>query len=50
MELMAVIQALKCIGHSKVPIDIYVDSQYVKLGIEMWIKTWKKNQWKTVRS
>ena len=26
---------------------IYTDSQYVKLGITEWIKTWVNNNWKT---
>ena len=28
-------------------IEIYTDSQYVKLGITEWINTWIKNNWKT---
>ena len=46
MELMAPINALKGIDANK-EIEIYTDSQYVKLGITEWINTWIKNNWKT---
>ena len=46
MELLAPINALKEIDSNK-EIEIYTDSQYVKLGITEWINTWLKNSWKT---
>ena len=46
MELLAPINALKQIEHNK-EIQIYTDSQYVKLGITEWINTWVKNNWQT---
>ena len=46
MELMAPIRALKKIDKDK-KIEIYTDSQYVKLGITEWIHKWIKNSWKT---
>ena len=46
MELMAPINALKNMN-SKEEINIYTDSQYVKLGITEWINTWVKNDWQT---
>ena len=46
MELMAPINALKNMD-SKDTIEIYTDSQYVKLGITEWINNWIKNNWKT---
>ena len=46
MELMAPINALKNIDSDE-EINIYTDSQYVKLGITEWIKTWVNNNWKT---
>ena len=46
MELIAPINALKDID-SKKKIEIYTDSQYVKLGITEWINSWVKNSWKT---
>ena len=49
MELMAPINALKDIGINK-EIEIYTDSQYVKLGITEWINTWIKNSWKTSKN
>ena len=46
MELMAPIKALQEIRGNE-QIEIYTDSQYVKLGITEWINTWLKNNWKT---
>ena len=46
MELVAPINALKNID-TKDEIEIYTDSQYVKLGITEWINTWVKNNWQT---
>ncbi|MDC3274013.1 ribonuclease HI [Candidatus Pelagibacter sp.] len=46
MELLAPIRALKEIKQSN-QIEIYTDSQYVKLGITEWINTWVVNNWKT---
>ena len=46
MELLAPINALKQLEHNK-EIQIYTDSQYVKLGITEWINTWVKNNWQT---
>ena len=46
MELIAAINALKYFEKVQM-INLYTDSQYVKNGIESWIKNWKKNGWKT---
>jgi len=46
MELMAPINALKNIDSGD-EINIYTDSQYVKLGITEWINNWVKNNWQT---
>ncbi|MEM0910014.1 MAG: ribonuclease HI [Pseudomonadota bacterium] len=46
MELMAVIVGLEAL-RSSCNVDIYTDSQYVKQGIEKWVHTWEKNNWKT---
>ena len=46
MELLAPIRALKEMKQSD-QIEIYTDSQYVKLGITEWINTWVINNWKT---
>ena len=46
MELMAPIMALKKINKSS-EIVIYTDSTYLKNGITVWIKNWKKNGWKS---
>ena len=46
MELIAPIKALQEINDQQ-PIEIYTDSQYVKLGITDWIHKWIKNNWQT---
>jgi len=46
MELMAAIAALESIKRP-LPVDLYTDSQYLRLGITGWIHGWKKNGWKT---
>jgi ribonuclease HI len=50
MELAAVIEALHALkARSDVPrqAEIYTDSQYVQKGITEWIRTWKRNAWRT---
>ena len=46
MELLAPINALKEMYPNE-QIEIYTDSQYVKLGITEWINSWVTNNWKT---
>ena len=46
MELMAPIKALQKIKKNR-QVEIYTDSQYVKLGITEWIHKWTKNNWQT---
>tara|TARA_B100001175_G_scaffold275863_1_gene250997 strand:- start:1620 stop:2045 length:426 start_codon:yes stop_codon:yes gene_type:complete len=46
MELLAPINALKNMKPNE-KIEIYTDSQYLKLGITEWINTWVVNNWKT---
>jgi ribonuclease HI len=46
MELMAPIKALQTI-EEKQPIEIYTDSQYLRLGITDWVHKWIKNNWLT---
>ena len=46
MELLAPINALKKVN-SDTKIEIYTDSQYVKLGITEWINKWITNDWQT---
>lgn len=57
MEMLAAIKGLECfistICHPRVGGDpcikliVYTDSQYLKNGINSWIKGWKKNGWRT---
>jgi ribonuclease HI len=46
MELMAPIKALQEVKGNE-QIEIYIDSQYVRLGITDWIHKWKINNWQT---
>ncbi len=46
MELMAVIRALTAARRHR-EIEIHTDSQYVKNGMQSWIKNWKRNNWRT---
>ena len=46
MELLASIRALEALTRP-VAVDLYTDSQYVRGGITEWMKSWKRNGWKT---
>lgn len=46
MEMLAVIEALKATADAPA-VRIHTDSQYVKNGINDWIRGWKRNGWKT---
>ena len=46
MELMGAISALESLKRS-CPVEMHVDSSYVKDGITKWIHGWKNNGWKT---
>ncbi|MEO5343036.1 MAG: ribonuclease HI [Gammaproteobacteria bacterium SHHR-1] len=46
MELTAVIKALEALTRP-CRVRLTTDSQYVKNGITGWIKTWKRNGWRT---
>jgi ribonuclease HI len=50
MELTAVIMALRALKTmTDVPRQaaVFTDSQYVQKGITDWIRTWKRNAWRT---
>ena len=46
MELTAVIEALQALSEP-CEIDLYLDSQYVRMGITEWITGWKKKNWQS---
>ena len=46
MELMAPIKALQAVKGNE-QIEIYTDSQQVRLGITDWVHKWIKNNWQT---
>ena len=47
-ELSAAINAAKAVPKDREAV-IYSDSQYVVKGINRWINTWKKRNWKTAK-
>ena len=51
MELTAAIEALSALVQNPQyggrAVHIFCDSQYVKNGITSWIRSWKKNGWRT---
>lgn len=46
MELLATIEAMASLTET-CKVDLTTDSQYVKNGINQWIKNWRKNGWRT---
>ena len=46
MELLAVINALNLLKEP-CKVSVTTDSEYVQKGITLWVKSWKKNNWKT---
>src|ERR1700732_2868633 len=46
MELKAAIAALEALKGPCV-VDLYTDSQYLRLGMSAWIAVWKRNGWRT---
>jgi ribonuclease HI len=46
MEMTAVIEALKALK-GPCQIALYIDSQYVKRGVNEWMDNWKRSGWKT---
>ena len=46
MELTAAIRGLEALNRP-CRVDLYTDSQYLRLGITQWLETWKRKGWKT---
>lgn len=46
MELTAPTEALKKLKRTDMPIEIYLDSNYVYQGMTEWIKGWKARGWR----
>ncbi len=46
MELTAVIEALRALTRP-CPVDVYMDSEYVRKGITEWMSGWKARGWRT---
>jgi len=49
MEMLATIKALEALNKPCV-INLYTDSKYVKNGIETWLISWKRKNWKTANN
>ena len=51
MELLAAINALSFVAQDPAmrgrKVRLFCDSQYLKNGITLWIKNWKRNGWRT---
>ncbi len=46
MELTAAIEALCALKQSS-SVNVYTDSQYLRLGITKWLSEWKRRGWRT---
>ncbi|MBE7473147.1 MAG: hypothetical protein DPW09_36215 [Anaerolineae bacterium] len=46
MELAAAIAGLSALKSTKIPVQVYTDSQYVQAGASAWINGWRRNGWK----
>jgi ribonuclease HI len=46
MELTAAIAALEALKRPCL-VDLYTDSEYLRIGITTWINQWKRNGWRT---
>ncbi len=46
MELTAAIMALEALQRP-CTVDLFTDSQYVRLGITQWLRNWKARGWRT---
>ncbi|WP_067817599.1 ribonuclease HI [Actinomadura kijaniata] len=46
MELMAAIQALEHLTRPSF-VQVHTDSTYVRQGITQWMRSWKRNGWRT---
>ena len=46
MELQAAIESLRALK-SACKVELHTDSEYLKNGIERWVKNWKRNGWVT---
>jgi ribonuclease HI len=46
MELMAAISALESLKRP-CTVDLYTDSEYVRLGVTQWLANWKGRGWRT---
>ncbi|MDR0688984.1 MAG: ribonuclease HI [Spirochaetaceae bacterium] len=50
MELTAALESLKALSTLRLPpqdVTVFTDSQYVQKGMSAWIKSWKRNGWRT---
>ena len=48
MELTAAVKALEALTRS-CEVDLYTDSQYLRLGMTQWMAQWKKKDWRNAK-
>jgi ribonuclease HI len=48
MELMAAIEGLNALTRICL-VELYTDSQYLRLGMMQWMAQWKKNGWRNAK-
>jgi ribonuclease HI len=48
MELMAAIEGLNALTRNCL-VELYTDSQYLRLGMMQWMAQWKKNGWRNAK-
>jgi ribonuclease HI len=46
MEMQAALSGLEALTE-RCEVDLYTDSQYLRLGMEEWLGKWKRNGWRT---
>eukprot|EP00741_Cyanophora_paradoxa_P001685 tig00000498_g1635.t1 len=47
MELLGVTTALRQINRHGASVHVFIDSSYIKRGVNDWLKGWKDNGWRT---
>jgi len=46
-EMLAILHALQKLNRKDLPVTIFSDSQYCVNGLNLWMKNWKKKNWKS---
>lgn len=46
-EMLAILHALQKLNRKDLPVTVFSDSQYCVNGLNLWMKNWKKKNWKS---